>query len=139
MKRSLTPLFAIVVSALLWVLFAIPAFSQEKPSLRISEATICIDVVDLSCVGVNEKFPPEAGRLFCLSRVLGATEATHITHVWYYKETERARVELQVRSGNWRTYSSKLVLPREIGPWRVDILGPGGDLLQEIPFEIAPQ
>ncbi|MFZ0450316.1 MAG: DUF2914 domain-containing protein [Desulfatiglandaceae bacterium] len=139
MNRLLSAFFVIVVSGLLSVILVSPAVSQEKAALRVSEGDICIDVVDHSCVGVNEQFPPEAGRLYCLSRILGATDDTYVTHVWYFGETERARVKLEVRSGNWRTYSSKLILPREIGQWRVDILGPGGNLLQEIPFEIRPQ
>ncbi len=138
MNRFVSALFVIVVSAFLCVLFATPAVSQENAPLRVMEGSICIDVVDHSYVGVNDRFPSEAGRLYCFSRILGATNATFVTHVWYYKETERARVKLDVRSPNWRTYSSKLILPREIGQWRVDILGPGGGLLKEIPFEITP-
>jgi hypothetical protein len=59
-----------------------------------------------------------------------------VTHVWYFGETERARVGLDVRSGSWRTFSSKIVQPYEIGDWHVDVLGEDGQLLMVIPFEV---
>jgi hypothetical protein len=67
---------------------------------------------------------------------VGAQNNTHVTHVWYFGETERARVGLDVRSGSWRTNSSKIIQHHEIGDWHVDVLGEDGQLLMVIPFEV---
>jgi hypothetical protein len=132
-------LFVIVGSVALGLGLSRPALAQEKAPLSVSETSLCIDVVDLSCVGENDQFPAEAGRLYCFTRILGAQGSTTITHVWYYSDKEMARVPLTVNSPNWRTYSSKKILPTQVGEWHVDVLGPEGELLREIVFNITPQ
>jgi hypothetical protein len=114
-----------------------PVYSEEIIPLTVKDAAICLDVVDRTCVDSNDVFPSDVGRLYCFSRIFGARENIRITHVWYFGDIERARVALDVRSVNFRTYSSKMIQPHEIGAWHVDILGPGGKLLQTLPFDIV--
>jgi hypothetical protein len=128
----------IPLSFLLCLSVATPSFAQGAGSLSVAEATICIDVVDRTCQGADVGFSSNVGRLFCLTKIVGADGLTKITHVWYYKETERARVDLKVQSASWRTYSSKIIQHHEMGPWRVDVLGPDGTLLKAVEFQIVP-
>ena len=114
-------------------------FPQEKTPVTVSQASLCLDVVDLSCVGENDQFPVQAGKIYCFSKIVGAQSPITITHVWYYEDQEMARVPLAVKSPNWRTYSSKRILHSQIGEWHVDILGPAGELLREIVFNVTPQ
>jgi hypothetical protein len=139
MTRFQSLFFVIIGSVALGFGFSSPALSQEKAPLTVSDASLCIDVVDLSCVGENDQFPAEAGKLYCITRILGAQAATTITHVWYYDDREMARVPLAVKASNWRTYSSKKILPSQVGEWHVNILGPEGELLREVVFNITPQ
>ena len=44
-----------------------------------------------------------------------------ITHRWFYKDREMATVTLQIGSNNWRTYSSKRIMPHWQGQWKVQI------------------
>jgi len=46
----------------------------------------------------------------------------------------RARVDLAIKSSTWRTYSSKIIQPHEIGSWRVEVLDPEGTVLKVIQF-----
>jgi hypothetical protein len=110
---------------------------EEIIPLTVKDAAVCLDVVDRACVDPNDVFPSQVGKLFCFSRIFGAQEDIQVTHVWYFGDNERARVALNVRSVNFRTYSSKIIQPHEIGTWRVDIIGPGGKLLQTVPFDIV--
>ena len=114
-----------------------PAFSESGP-IQVGEWAVCTDVVDRACVGADTHFSSRVGKLFCFTRIVGAQSPVTVTHVWYFEERERARVELPVRSADWRTYSSKIIQPREIGYWRVNILGPDGMLLKAVEFEITP-
>jgi len=139
MTRFQSFLIVCISAAALGFCFSTPVFSQEKPSVTVSEASLCLDVVDLSCVGENDQFPVEAGKIYCFSRIIGAQSPVSITHVWYYGDREVARVSLAVNSPNWRTYSSKKILRSQIGEWHVDILGPEGELLREIVFNVTPQ
>lgn len=138
MTRFRSSLIALVAAGMLCMVFSKPVPAQKESQLVIADASICLDVVDLSCVGENKQFPAEAGRVYCTCRVLGAINPTSVTHVWYYGDKEKASVKLDVRSPDWRTYSSKRILPKETGEWHVDILGPKGELLKEIPFTITP-
>jgi hypothetical protein len=115
------------------------AEAQLAASLRVAEAVICTDVVDRGPVGAGTSFGSSVGQLYCFTKIEGAHEPTAVIHVWYFGNTERARVSLPVDSAVWRTKTSKKIQPHEIGPWHVDVLGPQGELLQTVGFEITSQ
>jgi hypothetical protein len=59
--------------------------------------------------------------------------------VWFFDDNERARVDLGVKSSSWRTYSSKIIQPHEIGKWRVDVEDFAGNVIKTLEFEVTPQ
>jgi hypothetical protein len=126
------------------ILMAIPLspvgtiYAQQTTSLEVAEGTICQDIVNRQPIDVGNSFDASVGTLYCLTKITGAYGPTEITHVWYFGDTERARVKLAVNSASWRTYSSKRIQAHEIGAWHVDVLGPGGDVLQTMEFTITP-
>jgi len=65
-----------------------------------------------------------------------AHSPTEATHVWYFGDIERARVNLAIKAYSWRTYSSKIIQKHEMGNWHVDVLGPEGELLKTLQFKI---
>ena len=105
-----------------------------QPALQIDAASICRDVVDRAPVGVGDVFSKEQGKLFCFTRIVGAALDTTISHNWYYQETLMATVPLAVRSSDWRTYSSKTLLPEWTGEWKVEVVDQGGMVLTTILF-----
>ncbi len=92
--------------------------------------------ITASLIKLQQKNAPF--RLKQVGHQTGTQDATEIYHVWYFAESERAVVKLQVNSASWRTYSSKIIQPHEIGESRVDVLGPEGEVLKAVRFEIAP-
>jgi hypothetical protein len=117
----------------------IPAVgAQESSKLEVVEAAISKNVVALEAVDIGTRFPSSTPRLYCFTKVVGASQPTEIVHVWSYSGVERARVSLAVKADSWRTYSSKAIQPHEIGPWRVDVLDATGNLLKTLNFEIIP-
>lgn len=137
MKRSHAFAFLVPCFVLALVLVGDAANCQEIIPITVKNAAICLDVVDRACVDPNDVFPAQVGRLYCFTRVFGAQEDIEITHVWYFGDIERARVTLHIHSVNFRTWSSKIIQPHEIGNWHVDVLGPGDKLLKTVPFEIV--
>lgn len=136
MKKSRIGFFMIV--CMFMSISLIPnGLCQDDASLEIMNAAICSNVENRACVDPKEEFSTAVDRLFCFTRVTGAQEDIEVTHVWYYGEIERARINLSVRASSWRTYSSKRIQAHETGKWRVDVLGPGDTLLKSIPFTIA--
>ena len=121
---------------LIGLLFAQPVLSQGAEALDVEKAVISRDVVNRVAIDSGTNFPASVGKLYCFTKIVGARGETHITHVWYYGNTERFRINLPVKSAAWRTFSQKTIRPHEIGVWRVDILDAGGDRLEVLNFHI---
>jgi hypothetical protein len=111
---------------------------QQAAQLEVSVAAICRDVVDREPDGYGTSFPVSVGKLYCFTKITGAQSPTQITHVWSFDGNERARVDLAVNAASWRTYSSKIIQPHELGAWSVDVLDSGGNVLKRLEFEVAP-
>ena len=138
MKKLSCFVLVLLISITLCGFLAGNAMSQETERLEVAEGAVCLDVVNLECVDTHTSFPANVGKLYCLTRINGAKAASQVTHVWYYGHTERARVDLEIRAASWRTYSSKIIQAHETGDWHIDVLGPEGEFLKVIQFEIGP-
>jgi hypothetical protein len=108
---------------------------QMEP-LIVEDAVICQDVVDRTPVESGFVFSNDIGTVYCFSRVMGAKTDTQISHNWYFNDVQVASVPLSVRSNNWRTYSSKKIMPEFKGNWKVEIVAQDGQVLKELTFTI---
>ena len=122
-----------VVAAALLAGVGVPAQGQEG-ALQIEDAVVCQQIVDRNPVGSGDVFAKESERIYCFSRVVGAAQDTQITHNWYHQGSLKASVKLDVRSPNWRTWSSKAMMPELVGEWMVEILSEDGQALESIIF-----
>jgi len=129
-------ILAMLTTIILYQVVTIKA--QEAEAVEVAEAVICQDVVDREPIDVGDSFEVTVGKLFCFTKIVGAQEEIEIAHIWYHGDVERARVNLSVRAASWRTYSSKIIQPHEIGDWHVDIIGPDDEVLETVEFEITP-
>lgn len=130
--------YLIVALAVLLAIPAIAASAQETPGLTVEEMVFCAAVQDRAPSLPDTAFASTVENVWCFVRVAGAADTTSITHVWYYNDREMSRVELAVKSANWRTWSSKQILPDMQGIWRVDVLSSAGDVLKSGTFAIKP-
>ena len=132
-------LFPLPVLLLFVMCLGLQATSQAQgtPYLEVAAAAICKDLVDLEPVDTGTSFGVEEGQLYCFTKITGAQSPAHVTHVWYFEGTERARVDLDVNSIAWRTYSSKIIQPHELGAWHVDVLDSLGNVLKTLKFEVT--
>ena len=74
--------------------------------------------------------------VWCRTVVQDLPHPTTITHAWYHDGTTMARVELNVGSAHWRTWSSKIIPESLTGPWEVKVLNADGSVLASSAFEI---
>jgi hypothetical protein len=102
--------------------------------INVTEAVVCQDVVDRMPVGAGDVIPAGTERVYCFTRIVGAQTETEITHNWYYQGSLKASVVLPVRNANWRTWSSKTLLPEWKGEWMVEVLSKDGTPLESIIF-----
>ena len=110
------------------------AFFAVAADLVVAEARITTAIVDQKPVDQVTSYPADFGKLYCFSRVVGASGNTKVTHVWYFQGHEMARVSLPIGSSNWRTYSSKRFLPQWVGQWQVKVFDAEGNELAKVPF-----
>ncbi|UCD79402.1 MAG: DUF2914 domain-containing protein [Desulfobacterales bacterium] len=122
-----------------WCLLAPASIqAQQAGDVKIATAVICKNVVDRQPVEPGGSFPVSVGKLYCYTKIENIQNAANIVHAWYYGDTQRARISLNINPPSWRTYSSKIIQAHEIGAWRVEILDTMGNLLQTVRFETTP-
>jgi hypothetical protein len=129
---------AALMLASLSLFFVWAAQARQPVVLEVEYAAICRSIEDREPVDPGTVFPDSVGKLYCFTKIIGADGPVDIIHVWYCGDTERARVTLTVQSSPWRTYSSKIIQPGEIGQWHVDVLSPSEDILKTIHFSLVP-
>jgi len=115
---------------------SVNAIAQEAGSIKVESAAVCENIVDREPAGTGASFSVTMGKLFFFTKITGAENPIEITHVWYFGDTERARVILPVKAITWRTHSSKILQAHEIGAWHVDVLDPAGEVLETVQFEV---
>lgn len=124
------------------LLCATAAVAEETPvvSLDVVEMVVAagFDRENRLPQEAGEVFPEDTERLWCYTRVLGAATPLEVVHAWYHEGETRARVVLPVRSADWRTWSSKRLLPAWTGRWEVKVLDPDGLVLASKTFTIVP-
>ncbi len=121
----------------LTLLLTMNAVAQETGSIKVESAAVCENIVDREPAGTGTSFSVTVGKLFFFTKITGAENPIEIAHVWYFGDTERARVTLPVKTNAWRTHSSKIVQAHEIGAWHVDVLSPAGEVLETVQFEVV--
>ncbi len=130
-NRTLT--FMLLLAAML---LPVGTAAGEESALKVAEAVTATSVENLVPQGVSNTFPPTVGKVYAFTRITGATRETVIWHLWFYGDKLMAEVSLPVKSANWRTYSSKRIVPGWTGEWRVDVTNEDGLLLETLYFTI---
>jgi len=125
-----------IVSLCLLVPYSIQA--QQTGNLKVATAIICKKIADRQPVELGTSFSASVGKLYCYSKIADIQNSTEIVHVWYFGDTERARIPLRVNPPSWRTHSSKMIQGHEIGKWQVKILDASGNSLEDVEFGITP-
>jgi Protein of unknown function (DUF2914) len=119
------------------LLLGLGAQAQETPvpGVSISFGTD-IDRDSRQLVGKATTFAAGIEKITCLTVVKGLEAPTSVTHVWYRDGKTMARVDLNIGSSNWRTWSSKRLLPDWTGHWEVKILDSDNRVLGSADFTI---
>jgi hypothetical protein len=123
---------------IIFLLSGIVSFAQENERLTVDEIYTCTAIEDMNPLGVNSTFKNDVKRVYCFTKISGAEESTTITHVWYHEGIKRAKQHLSVEADSWRTWSSKKIVPRWHGKWRIDVLKRDGTLIESIKFTVEP-
>lgn len=126
--------FVYVLLATIFI-FAI-GMAQEQSTLQVDEMIFCTAIENRQPVGSDTVFKANVERIYCYTKIDGAADTTTISHIWYFKDEEVAKVNLSVKAKTWRTWSSKRLLEIWIGKWRVDVVSSDGTVLKSKEFSI---
>jgi hypothetical protein len=118
------------------LLFTPGLFAQEQPDIEVVNIVICTSIEDREPVGSASVFSSDVGKLYCFTKVMGQTDTSSISHVWYYGDMQMAKINLNIGGKTWRTWSSKKLLMEWVGDWRVEIQDASGNVISEISFKI---
>mgnify|MGYP002761106196 CR=1 FL=1 len=119
----------------LLILFTALSMGQAQ-NIGVTQFQFATSVENRTPVAVDTTFAPSVGTVYCFTQIRGAADTTQISHVWYYKDQEKARIPLDVSSDDWRTWSSKKILNSWTGRWRVMIEDAEGRVLASTTFTI---
>lgn len=120
-----------VAGCMLLLLGACPELCR---ALEVVEAAITTGVIDHLPIDSVESYTVAAGKLYCFTRVLGSAGRDKVIHVWRLDGREMARIELPLRSDDFRTWSVKTLQPSWSGQWQVDVVDDAGTVLVSLPF-----
>jgi hypothetical protein len=126
------------ISKMLFLLILL-ALSTEvmAQQLQVAEMAFATSMDERLPVDTDTSFSAEVGTIFCFTRITGATDTSEVTHEWYFKDEEKARIDLSVASNDWRTWSSKTILESWKGSWRVMVVDADGEVLATKNFVIT--
>ena len=113
------------------------AAADRAGGVSVAGAVVTTSVEDHMPVDTLSTVPADVGRAFLWTRITGAADSTTVVHVWYRGEEEEARVDLPVHGSDWRTYSTKRILPSWTGPWRVEVRDVDGQVLETVSFTVG--
>jgi hypothetical protein len=124
------------VPLLVFMVLVLSAPKLWAGELQVHDPATCTGIEDRVPIGVSDTFPASVQRVYAFTRIVGAVSDTFVTHKWYYGDRPMAEVRLPVRSSDWRTFSSKNILPGWTGQWRVDIVDENGTVIGGMPFTV---
>jgi len=134
--RAMTVMLSTIFTLVLLIPLGVKLAAQQSADLpAVGKAVICEKVENRTPWGVKYVYPSTIGKLCCFTQLTEIPSEGTICHIWYHGGQEMAKVELPISPPQWRTYSSKIILPSWKGSWRVEIIY-GDYVLKTLAFAI---
>ena len=130
MKQSCSVIFLVVF------FFASGLFAQDRATMSVSEIVICTSVVNKQPVGIDSVFAADVKQLSCYTNIVSQADQSEVSHVWFYQDKQMTKIDLKVKGRTYHTWSTKTVIPKWKGDWRVEVQDSAGNVLSTISFKI---
>jgi hypothetical protein len=138
-------------SLFLVVLLAVPGVFLTQTTKALAESGITSTDIDpvpvraVICEQLKDRLPKNEaivfsitnGRVYCYTDFDPVYKNTHIYHNWFRRDILTAKVKLSLKPPRWSTFSYISLRNTDKGPWRVEITGPEGYILQTLRFSIT--
>lgn len=137
---------AILFTWLLIVFLPVTVAGAEKeaPSIHVApngltliDSTMCEQIADSEPRNRAAVFSIKVEKVICFTAFDPVPDDTFIYHNWFRKDKLSTKRKLSLKAPRWKTFSSIHLRESDIGPWRVEITGPKGDILDILWFSIT--
>lgn len=108
-----------------------------ESGLVVARAAVAAGLDENEPVDAADSFPAGIKKLYCFSQIKGAHDSATVEHRWYWNDDLILTIPLDIRSANWRTYSTKNIYPGMTGEWMVAIVNTHGEeVLKTLKFKV---
>jgi len=111
--------------------------TATTPAAATAPATTTPATATTAAAGGGEApfpFAAGVGKLYCFTKISGATTTATVKHVWFFGETVVHTMELSLGGTPWRTWSNKTIPATWAGTGKVEIQDAAGAVLKTINF-----
>lgn len=105
--------------------------------IRLVQATMCEGIVGYEPVRPAVVFSLTRGRVSCFSQFDRISEATHIHHKWYRRDSLITVKRLTLKPPRWSSFTSVQLRDADKGPWRIEITDAQDRPLHTLRFSIT--
>jgi hypothetical protein len=112
------------------------AADSHASALKVEKAVVCKGVDQRVPLGIGNVFASDAEKIYCFTKITGATQDTMVTHKWYLNGELKSSVDLPIESSSWRTWSFKQIGSADVGDGMVEVVSAQGEVLTTIIFFI---
>ncbi len=119
-----------LILAILALALIVPSAVFAANEVDIERAVFCTSLNDREPANELESVHYGEKNVYFFTKILNAN-ATVVTHLWTYNDIEIARVQLNVGSDQWRTWSSKQIWHLTPGELKVQVLDADNLILAE--------
>jgi len=126
----------IMILFILCVCVSPVAADSHANALTVEKAVMCKGVDQRVPLGIGDVFASDAEKIFCFTKITGATQDTMVTHKWFLNGELKSSVDLPIKSNSWRTWSFKQIGAADVGDGMVEVVSAQGEGLTTIIFFI---
>ena len=110
--------------------------SKEAKAFAIARAVVGTGVENREPVGVAEKFPASAEKVYCFLEATNIAQDLEVSLVWLHNGNEMMKFNLPLKTGaKWRTWAFKNLRGLK-GDWKVEIKDASGNLIKDVKFKV---
>ena len=136
--------FSMVLSVIaLTAIGPLPCAAQASPReeggfpFELAEALVCEGVREGIPFNQAIVFSASTGTLCCYTVFDDVRKDTFIYHQWLSRDKPSTRFKLSLKKPRWATFSSIQLREGDTGPWQVEIMDSGGEILKTLRFSVV--
>ena len=113
-----------------------PAAATDS-ALTLVESAMCEQIADGAPQNMAAVFSITVEKVICFTAFDPVPEDTFIYHNWFRKDKLSTKRKLSLKAPRWKTFSSIHLRESDLGPWRVEVTGPKGEILDIMWFSVT--